>query len=85
MGKCVIAALIVAPICLLAILSPDQIPNPYWLMLVGGLVPWTGASYLVFGVVDQACLKANLYEKEDQLTVYGNDERDQLVNGSGSI
>ena len=37
-------------------------------MLVGGLVPWTGASYLVFGVVDQACLMVDLYDKEDKLS-----------------
>ena len=60
-----VSVLVVVPILLLALITPDQIQNFYWLMLVAGLIPLTTAAYLLFGISDQACLGLGLYDKTE--------------------
>ena len=63
LARLVIVLLVWYPITYLNKLTPIQIPNSYLLLLVGSLIPYTLATVLIFGFVDEVCLKLNLYEK----------------------
>jgi len=56
-----IVLLVWYPITLLNKLSSDQIPNSYLLLFLGSLLPYTVATILIFGFVDEFCLKLKLY------------------------
>jgi hypothetical protein len=50
---------------LLFFLSPEQIPNPYWLTLIGFLVPYTADAFLVFALTDYVSLRLGLLDRSD--------------------
>lgn len=51
-GRGLVALAVCVPILCLTLIKSNSISNPYWLMLVSGLIPITGAGYILFIVAD---------------------------------
>jgi hypothetical protein len=62
--RVVVTVVLIIPIMLMSLLSPDQIQNLYVLMLLKNLIPLTVVGYLLFGIADQVCAMFGLLDKK---------------------
>lgn len=84
--RVIVTVVLILPVMLLTLLSTDQIPNFYWLMLVKALIPLTAVGYLLFGISDQVCAMFELYDTPkitfDELVEEGNMQSNADLNWS---